>query len=344
MTNPNTADSNASASNVTAPDNPQVITEPVVDVSQGYPSGGPQSPPQVPAEPTQTTEPKTDSTKATPDEITAANERLKQQNAANEKLIRSLGLDPGSDLAEQLESGVITQEDVINYIANRASVPRQGTIVQNRPQTTNVTPKGPVETAQAAYEAAKAAYNEEVAGGEVTINTNTKYIEAIHALNEARNAAIADEIRQRDAQAASSENLEAVLTVVRSQPGYADLKPEVRKSVDDVNVAMTCQVIERAAQDLGLDPNRLTKRQVTYFASQANKQLGQLANYYIELGRQEVRNSYSLRSGSPAAGGTPRPVPSGGPVITPPVNTPRITLDNMAEVARQFASGSGAVV
>jgi uncharacterized protein YdbL (DUF1318 family) len=343
---PNNADPNTGASTVANPE----PSKPDFNTATGYPEGGPSS---VPAEPataeTRPPEQKPDAveTKATPEEIAAANERLKQQNAANEKLIRSLGLDPQSDLAEQLESGVISQQDVVDFISKRAGVPRTATNVRNVTQTTDQPPKGPVETAQAAYEAAKQAYDAEAASGDgVTIKTNTEYIEAIHKLNEARNAAISDMVRQRDLETASTENLEAVLTIARTQPGYNDMPAEIRRGVDDVSVAMTSQIIERAALDLGLDPSSLNKRQVAYFAQQANKQLGLLAEYQRELGRQEVRKAFSLRGGggNPPGGSPPNPAPAAGPVVTPAGERPRITMDNMSQMARDYASGSGRAV
>ena len=56
---------------------------------------------------------------STPEEIGAATERLKQQNARNMKAFTAMGIDPLSDIPEQLEHGLITPEMLQRHIQNK---------------------------------------------------------------------------------------------------------------------------------------------------------------------------------------------------------------------------------
>jgi len=104
--------------------------------------------------------------KEAPDAIT---ERLKQTNAQNAHLLNVLGIDPLSDIGEQLEKGLITPDMVRQHAANKYTpVPRsvEPTVSQ---------PTDPVSKAIAEQEDAQAAYNKEIADtGSVSLDANSR--------------------------------------------------------------------------------------------------------------------------------------------------------------------------
>ena len=109
---------------------------------------------------------------STPEDLRAASERLKQRNSQQSKLLQSLGIDPLSDLAEQLEQGVVTAEQVQQHVARRFAP------AQTQTQTTQQ-PVGPLAVAENDYQAAKAKYVSEMNEGQITLQTNTAYLEAM---------------------------------------------------------------------------------------------------------------------------------------------------------------------
>lgn len=297
-------------------------TETKADISQGYLVGveEPKTEPVV-KEPKAAEEPVDDK---------AVAERLKQQNARQAKLLSSLGIDPLGDLAEQLESGLITEEMVKQHVLGR---PEQ--------KVAAPTATDPLSVAKYKYDTAKAAYDKEAESGGITIQTNNAYLNAIQGLNEAKLDSITQQITADRTVRQANENVERVLNVARSVPEYAEMDDGLRGSVDMVNVAVTGIIADREARKLGLDPAMLTPNQYEYFAKKASAELKTLADYYVEKGRQQAKSGLLPQNVNKV---TPVPASSGEGTVVPPVNPyEKVTHANHQDAARQFIKDTGVV-
>jgi hypothetical protein len=260
----------------------------------------------------------------------AVSERLKQQNARQAKLLASLGIDPLSDLGEQLESGLITEEMVKQHVLSRT----QPVFTQN---VQNVL-TDPVDIAYAELEKAKVAYEKETLTGGISINTNNAYLNAMQRLNDARLDNLTRQIAAREQSQQVNENVERVLSVVRSVPEYGQMDDNLKRSFDTVNIATTGIIADREAKKMGLDPSRLNAQQYEYFAKKATEELGTLAEYYMEVGRRQVKNNLLPNTNRnipvPASSGGGQPVPANNPYAN-------VGISNHTDAARKFMQGVG---
>ncbi len=274
----------------------------------------------------------------TPEEVAAAGERLKQESSRNSKLLNALGVDPLSDIAEQLESGLITEEMVRTHVANRLTPPAASPIQPTVQQVTT----DPVALAQQSLLDAQALYDKEEGSGEgISLQTNRALLEAIQGVNDARNNAIEDRINRTDEKSQGDQNIEAVLSVARQGNAYGEMDEILRSSTDAVTIGLTGIIADREAKGLGIDPKTLSSGQYAYFANKASAQLGTLANFYFQRGHAAAQKGIALNN----INNGPNPAPVGG---SPPAGVPRnpatplkIGLNNLHEVARNYATGSG---
>lgn len=330
-------------------DNPLVVNEPVVQniklpgspqpapvapVPEVTPQPEPQPAPEGPvASPEPSNEPDpTQEPVSHPDDLQAAHERLKQQMSRNNKLLSSLGLDPTSDLGEQLEAGVITEDMVRSHIQNRLGFTPQPAPAPGQPgpvpQSNN-----PVDTAQQNLASIREQYNNEAAEGSVSLETNNALLEAIQTLNDAKLEDVRNQFTADSNRRAADETVDRVLNVARSMDGYEQMEQPLQQTVDTAMIAVTGVVADREAVRLGLDPARLTPQQVEYFAQKANDQLAMLANHFIGVGEQRVKAG--LRPANPNVN---RPVPagSGGNPVVPGNPFVNANLSNHKDLVRNF--------
>lgn len=284
---------------------------------------------QTPAEGTQTPV-------STPDELAAASERLSQQNAQQSKLLIALGLDPNSDMADQLEKGVITPEQVRNHmIGNMGIVPAPLAPVPVAPTATD-----PVTEATARLEAAKTAYNTEAKEGGVSLPTNSEYMDAIQGLNEANLNAVTQQVTARDTAQQADQNVNAVLSAARSSEHYEGMPTELQGDVDMLSIGLTGIIADREAQQLGLNPANLNANQVSYFANKAQAMLGKMFDHAVAIGEARVRDGFRPPVNQP---GTPPVTPIGPsgnaiPTMNPYLN---VNVENHAQAARNYMAGGG---
>lgn len=321
---------------------PQETSMNQVDVSQGIPVNVAPDMGQMPVgTPTQPVEGQTapDPTRNTPEELKAAGERLKQQNARQAKLLHSLGIDPLSDIGEQLENGLITPEMVVNHVVNRQGGQRQ-TVEQPVQQMSN----DPISQAQAEYEAAKAACDTEgQTTGQVSFETMRRYTEAGIKLQEAKAESVTRQFTVEQEQKRVNENVDQVLTVARNSDYYPQFADNAKQTSDLVHVALAGALAYQEAPKMGLDPNRLNPQQTRYFASKAAEQLGVLAENLIQLGRQQA-----LQSMNPGKTINQKPVyvPAGpgGQAVGVTNQFARANHTNHTDLARQYVAGLRPVV
>ena len=312
------------------------------DISQGFPvtetvgtnrPPQPQEQPSGPQEGHETTEVAPEGI-MTPEELQAANNRLKQQSARNAKLLASLGLDPLSDLGEQLESGLITPEMVRNHVVGQAQPPVQQQTGQV-PQPTD-----PVSQAEAAYLAAKDACRREgEETNQVSFATMETYNEAVLALQDAKANAVSQQFEARSAVEQANANVDRVLSVARNNQYYNGFTEEAKQASDFAHVALTRAIAENESQRLGLDPNRLSPQQYEYFAQKAASQLGMLAENISSVGQfnnQQQRQTPQQLNNRPPVLAQPT-----GSVIPPGNPFANVNHTNHLEAARKYQQNAG---
>ncbi len=347
-----------------------------VDISQGYPvaeqpGGAPVEPqpgatgPPVMSGPT--VEPTTPeegavTTPAEPEAPDAVVERLKAQNAQNAKVLKALGVDPLSDLGEQLEQGLITDEMVRNHVQAKYQPPQTTTA----PEATAPASDDPVVLAEQGIEAAKknlvsarAAYDSEAATVDgVDLSTNSKLFDAQQAVSDAKEALNEAKLDNLTHQIAAdkrvkqvNESVEAVISAARENPEFANMDTSLQQAVEQTSVALTGMLADQKAREMGLNPADLNAQQYQYFAGEANKMLGNLAEFYRNLGRKEAKPGFVPAGANPAPGANvnvnaniPTPANAGGSPI--PVNNPyaNTNVANHEEMAKQYVKDSRAVM
>lgn len=322
------------------------------DTSQGYPVAGTpetaddQQQQNVPSESPESHEDapqgdemenKAQGPDLTPEEREKATERLKQMNARNARLLSSLGIDPLSDVAEQLEQGVITEDMLIQHIAARHGLtPAQAKAAQGQTQP-EVDTNDPVALAQREYEEAKeACYREGKEENYVSFETNARYNEAYLNLQEAKANAHAAQLNAQRQQEQYNENVEQVLTVARSNDYYQGMPDDVKQASDFVHVAVTGAIADQEARSMGLDPQSLNAQQYQYFARRASEQLSSLVGYFRQSGMpQGMAPAGTGNSQKPI----PTPIGSGGSPASIPNPYANVSVQNHKDAARQFAQG-----
>ena len=288
-------------------------------VSSDAPEGDPEAPESTNVE---------DRGLTTPEEQKAATERLKQQNARQAKLLASLGIDPLSDIAEQLESGLITPDMVVNHLS-----------AKNRPQqpTMPEAPADPVSQAEQEYEAAKKACQEEgQQHGQISFETNQRYIDAAIRLQDVKGNAITSKFAAEQQAQQANQAVERVLTVARNSPYYQNLDESIREKSDYVHVALTNVIAGQEAAQLGLNPNSLTPQQYEYFAQKASAYLGELADGLVKSGQRPK----AVQAPQEQPSNMPTPAGAGGqgaPLVNPFAG---VNHTNHKDAARQYMAGN----
>lgn len=312
---------------------------PDLDTSQGFPVGSEQvpvqqeAPPEAPAAaPVVPQEPQTpaEAQVSTPEELQAANNRLKQINARHAKVISAVGLDPLADLGEQLETGAITPDMVQQHVLAQHRPPQQA----GQPQVSN----DPVSVAEQMMLDAKAECEKEgTETGNVSFQTMTRYNDAVIAFQDVKARQVQQELADRDARAQANANVDAVLSVARQNEYYNGFDDETKQISDFAHVAMTRAIAEREAPGMGIDPMNMNTQQYQYFANKAAQSLGRLA------GGVQGRQPAPAPLQQPVNRNVPIPAGPGGGVVPPPNPFAGVNHTNHQEVARRYIAGqSGA--
>jgi len=338
--------------NVEAGDQPTATQQTgQIDTSQGFPVPADQSV-QAPAQPAPgqavpddqlpaeaavshvETSKAPEGTIATPEELQAAANRLKQQNAQQAKLLASIGLDPLSDLGEQLESGLVTPEMVRQHVAGLNQPLQQPGQVQGQQPA-----QGPVDIAQSAYDAAVAACETEgQESGNVSFQTMKEYNQAVIALQDAKANAVSQELAASRQADQANANVDRVLSVARSGDYYNRFSEEAKQASDFAHVALTRAIAEQECQRLNMDMNRLTPQQYEYFAQKATSQLGILAQSVASSGQPPVPlQSMPVNPNN----FVPNPASGGGGTVQPVNPFAGTTQLNHKDAARQYVHSLG---
>lgn len=343
-----------------SPEANAVQPPPEVDARQGYPqvvetdaTPGVTPPvsvsgetPETPAEPQTPAEGVVTPPTAPPtlEEATATAERLKQTVARNNKVLSAMGLDPMSDIGEQLENGLITADDVRKHVAGKFQVPQAPGQVQPGPESVD-----PVAEAEAVFAQAKADYDKETLTGGISIETNTAYMNAIQAVNAARQGASDARLGELTAQITAgkketqvNESAEVVLEVARNIDGFDQMAPENKAGVEQVTLALTGFIADAKTRSAGGDPTQLTPAAYAFYAKEAENLLGGLAEHFREQGRAEGRAQFTPPGGPQPVRNPNQPnppiMPAGNTGDPVPIQNPNTGANylNHRQLAKNF--------
>ena len=150
-------------------------------------------------------------------------------------------------------------------------------------------------------------------------------------LADVRQEVTADRQRQQ-----ANANVESVLGIARNQPEYAVMTDDLKQASDEVTLALTGTIADQQSRASGRDPARLTPTDYAYYAKQASARLSELAQFYINMGQQQVRQNLTPKP----PGILPSPAgPTGNPAE--PANVfARVNHVNHQEAAKQYIAGS----
>ncbi len=362
---------NDNPNNAGQPDAGTSDVTPAADVNtdQGYPVS-PDEANQPPTVPEGTPQPDTEPTNepegvVTPPEAPEAPdatvERLKQQVARQNKLLGIAGIDPASDIGEQLENGLISPEDVQNHVRAKYQTPQ----TTNTPETSAPASNDPVALAVASVEAAqkglvdaKTAVDSEIEKeGQISIAANNALFNAQQASNDANNnlnSAKMDKLTQQitaDKQFEQvNQSVEAVKSIARESAEFANMAAPLQTASEDATLALAGSMATNWAIKNRINPETLTTAQYQHFGNEASKQLNGLAEYYTNLGRGQSKAGFVPNQPNPppnnANVNTNMPTPANAAGSPVPVTDPYVngTVENHKELARQYMKQNQAVV
>lgn len=356
MDNPN----NASQPDAGISDVAPVVT-PVanVDTSQGFPVSPEEVNPPL-TEPTGTSQPATEPTnEAGGDSITpepseapvASEERLKQQNAQQVKLLDAVGIDALSDMGEQLEQGLITKEMVRDHVRSKYQTPQTPTAPETSAPATN----DPVALAETEVKAADEAYAKEIADtGQVSLAVNDRVRKADRSLYDARLKGVTQQIAADKQFEQVNQSVNAVKAIAREGAAFANMDAPLQNTVEEATLSLTGAMADKWARENGINPANLTTAQYQHFGNEATKQLGGLAEYYTNLGREQAKAGFvpnpSVNPNPPPNANVNvnanMPVPANAAGSPVPVNNPYAhgTIENHKDLAKQYMKQNRAVV
>ncbi len=329
-----------------------------VNIDQGFPVGPdevnppstePAGTPQPAAEPTNEPEGGTPTTPEPSEAPVASEERLKQVNAQQAKALKAVGIDPLSDIPEQLEKGLITPEMVRDHVRSKYQTPQTPTVPETSAPATN----DPVALAEAEVKAADEAYAKEIEDtGSVSLPTNDRVRKADRSLYDARLTGVTQQIAADKQFEQVNQSVNAVKSIAREGAEFANMDASLQTTVEETTLSLTGAMADKWARENGINPATLTTAQYQHFGNEATKQLNVLAEYFTNLGRGQSKAGFIPNPSPnppPNANVTVNanmPVPANAAGSPVPVNNPYANVDvtNHQEAAKQYAKQSRAVV
>lgn len=236
--------------------------------------------------------------------------RLEQQLSDQKRLLYSLGLDPESDVAEQLNKGLINKQDLLEQI---------GAIVPGKPPTA---PPDPMQRVDDLISKIEKSGNADV----------PDLVETLKALKS-----VAVNVAQKD-QAAAMDTLykqcrNATETVINNEESHKNLPDDISEIESQIFLSSTDNLL---ATETNSNPRYLTPAAYSHYAQKNLGRLNKWRNHWIEQGKEIQRQSTTPKPGvnpiSPTTGAGP---------ISPP--KPRITLDNIDEATRNWINNQAPV-
>lgn len=306
---------------VSTQDNPPTVdvpktSDPATELVQNYqekigaePSGGEPVSTEPQPEPTPTGEPKTEDIK--PDD-TGKITRLEQQISKDRQLLTLLGIDPESDVADKLQAGLITKEDLLKQVGTQ-EVP------------------GPAEV----FSVDKLTQLEEKINKEGA--TQQDLLDTIKSIKAVANQTL--QVQQVQQQSTLENRFiqcrNATQTVIDTDEMHQSLPDNIREIESQIHLSATDNLL---ATETGGGDKYLTPQAYGYYGTKNLERLNTYRNYLIELGKKMERENInpppkpSVNPMSPTTGGAP---------ASPPRK--KVNMDRLADEMRSYVSRQATV-
>ena len=251
-----------------------------------------------------TQEPKTDDGTVT---------RLKQQMAENNKLLKSLGIDPDSDEAERFAAGVMSKQELLEHIG--------------------IAPTPPATQAEAPEQKLSNILDKIKKEG----TSEQDFIDAMQTMSEMVQEQKAQSSRDNFSNTIN-QCVEVVNDVIGQDELHKNLPTDLQETESQMFLSSTDNLVLREAQKSKNPRSFMNAGVYSFYAEKNAERLNSLRNHWIEYGRKLQRGDQTPRSStnvnpiSPSIGA--------GPTATP---VPKVTRDNWRQAARNYDLNQGIV-
>ncbi len=295
---------------VTPPDVETPSAAPVVPLPATTPAATPGSEAGQPAgQPGQDTAPEDKGTIA----------RLQQDMAVKDNLLRMLNIDPNGNVAEKIEAGLLTQQDLVD-IAYKPVTPT------TEPASPKVSPEQTLSNLQTRISQRG---DDAPVSAEMYKQDVQDLMKVVVDLADT-NKSLIDKSNSNDLTNLQTQNLSAVDAVFNASEILTGL-PDTEKAIaKEALISMTDYSVVGMSQDPQVGQKAYTPQGYNFAAKQAlPKVLALLKGASIKGGQQAVLNI----ANNPSQVTTMQPSPQGSPVVTPPVP---MTLENLGKNTDAF--------
>lgn len=244
--------------------------------------------------------------------------RMEQDMAKKNRVIEALGLDPNSDVADRLDSGLLTRDELL----------REAGHVEPPPAPVYQQPEQPRDPMATLTELRQKMSNEAY--------TDPKDMDAVIGTMQDILVAQDQRSRQRDVQDHVSTCRAVVNKVYDNDPTIEKLPIEIQQIERLAFEASTDALLERE------NPNNpyqyATPNGYEFYAKKNKGRFQQMRDYYINLGRTMEKTGENPPANNPVVPISPSQ--GGSPTPSPPV---QITRDNMRQKAQDYITQRGIV-
>ena len=302
------------------PENPPAGSQPDANAADAPPASSPASgdPPSSP-EPAAADPPVED-----PNAEAAKTQRISQENARFRETLSKLGVDPDSQTAEHLRSGLITPEEFVRSRYQPAATPSQ--------PATNAAPEIPLDQKLINLQSTLASQKGKDLKTEDYLAVQGQLLDVVKGL-VSDNQNIHADSRDRAVQDLQSRNITATSDVFKKTV-TTHLPAEVHKAASDLVLGATDLVVAGLIPEIGHD-RAVSPQGYTHGAKIASDKLNLIVEAAYQAGQQAAVTNLNppanpLNPLTPGVGGTPP--------ATPPAPKNKFDIHNLdANVAEELA-------
>lgn len=236
--------------------------------------------------------------------------RVQQENARLSKTLSSLGIDPNSEVVDEIVNGRITKEELVGYMQGNRPTDNQQPPVPTRQE---------LNQAQAIIESLKSK----------DVITKDDFISALESITSevSETKSVASKLRQQqeEEELASTYN-DCMEAVKRNVPVIPGASQELQNIMKETLWALTNELAVTEGQKVGNTSAYMNPASYNVLAAKAAENLKAMFSHQAQAGgpkRVPGDNVISLGNGD-----------GGGSYAA---STPRVTRNNMEAVARAYA-------
>ena len=237
--------------------------------------------------------------------------RMQQQMAKNDRLLNSLGIDPNSDVADRLEAGLVTPDDLLT---------------RYRPEPTALAPP-PVRQPSVSEERNLIDKIQKDGADQDDLVKTLELIEKMAQKNQfhAEQAAVQSTIAQCK---------DSVNNVLERDSHHSQMPEDLKAVEQQMFLSSTDSVVLHEAEGAPNPASYMSPQVYSFYAKKNAENLNKLRNHWINVGKQQmtVGGNTSIQPVSSSDGGSPN---------TPPPIQPN--KDNWRQLGKQYMSARGIV-